>query len=344
MILLIAFTSSFLYAQTLYVDQAKGKSNAAGSYDNPLGSINDAIKLLNSSHDNEAVIIKLAPGLYTLTDALEIKQKNENDTSSYAIEAITLPDDKDWSPSKMPVIQVVADSNREGRLRHASIAFEIERNNVLLKGLKFIGNPNPSSEYYYAIERRNKDLKNLTIQQCYFVGDKNASPMQGGVFAQGKSIHINHCIFYNCKNAVLCFLNVKDFSITHTIINGAYEAAVWFGYADDADIPFIFHDNIVVNGNYFWVGDKGVHKNYTFSNSIIANNHHYIGINGDTIEGEDSLSKPTEKNIYKSAKVMLSEITANEYPKDYLNVLSVQQGIDIKAGIFINRKANPNNN
>lgn len=334
--IIATFASSLLQAQTLYVNPLKGKNNATGSYDNPLSSIVAAVKLA-SSYRNKDIVIKLAPGLYVLTDALKIKSTNNNNKSLYTIEAMVLPDDASWSPAKMPVIQVIADSNRAGKLQHASIAFEIERNNVLIKGLKFIGNPNPFTEYYYAIERRNKDLKNLSIQQCYFIADKNAAPMQGAVFAQGESIHIDHCIFYNCKNAVLSFLNVKDFSLTHSIISGAYEAAVWFGYGADADIPFIFNYNIVINGNYFWVGDKGVHKNYAFTNSIISNNQHYMGINGDTIEGEDTINQVAEKNTYKSAKVVLSEITANEYPKDYLNVSSMPQGIDINAGIFMNR-------
>jgi len=127
------------------------------------------------------------------------------------------------------------------------------------------------------------------------------------------------CIFYNCKNAVLCFLNVKDFSITHSIIYGAYEAAIWFGYGSDVNLPFTFHDNVIANGNYFWIGAKGIHQNYSFSNSVISGNTNYMGFNADPIE-PDTLNKPVEKNIRKSGQAFLSEIAAKGIPRDYLNL------------------------
>lgn len=244
-----------------------------------------------------------------------------------------MPEDTNWLPGKMPVIQVTADSNRAGKLQHASIAIEIERNDVSIKGIKFLGNPNPSSEYFYAIERKDKTLKNLEISQCYFIGEKNSAAIQGAIFAQGESIHINHCIFYNCKNAVLSFLNVKDFSLTHSIIYGAYEAAFWFGYGEDAGLPFIFRNNIIANSNYAIVGYKGIRHNYVFSNSVFADNKYYLGFNGDVIE-PDTLNKPTENNIQKTGKVILNEVTAEGIPKNYLNPSSISAGKDLKAGIF----------
>lgn len=335
--ILFIFSVCSAKAQSLYVDPLKGNDQAKGTLTEPLASLDKAVILAKDFTGSNNIDIKLAPGLYIVTQSLKIESHTQAVSGKFTIGALVMPDDPEWTPAKMPVIQVTADSNRLGKLSHASVAFQVERNNVALKGLKFLGNPNPASVYFYAIERRNNALKDLEISQCYFIGEKNSAPIQGGVFAQGEGIHIDHCIFYNCKNAVLSFLNVKDFSITHSIIYGAYEAAIWLGYGPDTDLPFTFHDNIVANGNYFWVGAKGVHKNYLFSNSVISGNANYLGINGDTI-APDQVNKPTEKNIDKLGKVFLSEITAEGVPRDYLNLSGNSAGRQIDAGIFINKK------
>ena len=83
---------------------------------------------------------------------------------------------------------------------------------------------NPAVEYYYPIVRDTLTLKNLDISQCYFIGDKYGSVMQGAIYAEGPGIHVDHCIFYGAKNAVLVFENISDFSITHTII---YVPSAW---------------------------------------------------------------------------------------------------------------------
>jgi hypothetical protein len=37
---------------------------------------------------------------------------------------------------------------------------------------------------------------------------------------------VDHCIFYGCKNALVLIKSVRDFSMPHSIVSGAYEAAV----------------------------------------------------------------------------------------------------------------------
>ena len=262
-IAILLILSVRLSAQTLYVDQSKGNDTAPGTPDAPLATLGQAVVKANKFSGNEPIVIRIAPGLYTITHPLIILPEiNRPSIAGFTFEAVVMPDDTDWTPEKMPVIQCVADSNRKGKLPHASIAFQVERNNVTIKGLKFDGNPNPASQFYYAIERRDSTLTDLKVSQCYFIGEKNSAPMQGGVFAHGAGITVDHCIFYGAKNAVLVFKGLKDFSLTHSIIYGAYEGAVWYGYGQSSDMPFTFHDNIIANGNYVWIGYKGVHPNY----------------------------------------------------------------------------------
>jgi hypothetical protein len=304
-----------LSAQTLFVDAVRGNDDAPGTVNAPLASLEKAVNQANKFRSDEPVTVKIAPGLYTIVNPLVIHQEaSQPVTAKFIFEAMVMPDDTAWTPAKMPVIQCIADSNRTGKLKHASVAFQVERNHVVIKGLKFTGNPNPASQYYYTIERRDSTLTGLEISQCYFIGEKNSAPIQGGVFAQGAGISVDHCIFYGVKNAVMVFLGVKDFSLTHSIIYGAYEGAVWYGYGQSSDMPFTFSDNIIAGGNYFWVGYRGTHPNYKFNNSLISGNAFYMGFNEEEIM-PDLLNKPIEKGIRKFGKVLFNEVKPREYQR-----------------------------
>jgi hypothetical protein len=330
--------SAHLSAQTFYVDRTNGKDHALGTQKDPLASLDTAVAMANMFSANKPVTIIIAPGLYTVIHPLAIRSAGGSTISAkYTIKPLVMPDDTNWTPAKMPVIQCVTDSNRTGKLKHASVTFQVERNQVAIKGLKFIGNPNPSSQYYYAIERRDSTLTGLEISQCYFIGEKNSTPMQGGVFAQGAGIAVDHCIFYGVKNAVMVFVGVNNFSLTHSIIYGAYEGAIWYGYGQSSDRPFTFNDNIIADGNYFWVGYRGIHPNYKFSNSLISGNVCYMGFNEKEIM-PDLLNKPIEKGVRKSGQVLLNEVRTKGIPKDYLNLSPSSAGWGIDAGIFDHAK------
>jgi hypothetical protein len=321
----------FTRSQVIYVDGTHGNNANTGTAGAPLASLEEAVNRTNLLDGHQPITIKVAPGLYTVMQPLIIRSRK--DAAKLSVEAMVMPDDTGWAPAKMPVIQCVADSNRTGKLLHASIAFQIERNNVSIQGLKFTGNPNPASEYYYAIERRDSTLTGLEVSQCYFIGDRNSAPMQGGIFAQGANIGVDHCIFYGLKNAVLVFLGLKDFSLTHSIIYGAYEGAFWYGYGQSSVMPFTFSDNIVADGNYFFVGYRSKHTNYKFSNSLIAGNKAYMGFNEEEVM-PDQLNKPVEDHVLKSGKVDLVQITLKGIPANYLNLSPSSAGADIDAGIF----------
>lgn len=323
-----------LNAQTLYVDPVKGKDEAKGTMGDPLASLEKAVSMAARFAGDEPIKIRLAPGLYVLTAQIVIASpKEKSDTLPYTIEAIVMPDDTSWRPDKMPVIQSVSGNNKNyGNFDHC-IGFQVERNKVCIKGLKFLGNANPGVQYYYAIERHRSELQALEIEQCIFIGEKNAARMQGAVFAQGSGIHVDHCIFYGCKNAVLAFIGIEGLSITHSIIYGAYEGAFWFGWKETADLPFVFSDNVVADCNYFFVGYPGLHPGYAFSHSLISGNKHYLGFNKDSIE-PDGQNTPKETDMRKSGKVELKEVTAAGIPRDYLHLTPGSAGADIPAGIF----------
>lgn len=335
--LLISINQSFL-AQVLYVDAARGSDKAEGTSGTPVASLNRAVELAKEIAGNKQVTIKITPGLYLLTKQIKIESKNDADTALYTIEALYMPDDSSWQPASMPVIQSVSANNVKTYFDHCA-GFEILRNNVRIRGLKFVGNANPAVLYYYPIERDSAGLKNIQVSQCMFIAEKNSAPIQGAVYMEGgNSVHVNHCIFYQCKNAVLVFFAAKDFSLTNSIIYGAYESAIYYGYKNDLDSPFIFRGNIITNCNYFWLGSKNEdHPLFVFNNSLIANNTHFMGI----YDGEGG-PKPykvkgthVEKNIQKSGEVILTEAEIERVPKNYLHPSAKSAGSNIKAGIFI---------
>ncbi|SHM04320.1 right-handed parallel beta-helix repeat-containing protein [Mucilaginibacter sp. OK098] len=336
-LVLLVILNLQLKAQTLYVDAIKGHDESKGTIADPLASLQKAVSIANGFTGPQPVTIKLAPGLYRLTDKLHIESPNGMaDTSKFTIEATVMPDDTAWQPGKMPVIQSIADTNSGKKFKYC-VGIQIARNNVSIKALKFLGNPNPGVEYYYCIERQNEKLKGLEISQCYFIGERNSAAIQGALFGQGADINIDHCIFYNCKNAVLVFLGLKNFSLTHSIIYGAYEAAIWYGYGESSNAPFTFSNNIIANGNYFWVSDKEHTHHYTFSNSLITNNKYFMGLNGMEIEGPDIKNTPIEVNISKTGNVLLNEVTAKGIPHNYLNLSPESAGNELHAGIFKNK-------
>ncbi len=322
---------SRIYAQTVFVDAIKGRDEAKGTFSDPLASLGKAIALASGFSGNEPVIIRIYPGIYTLQHKAEIRTRTaSNDTVKFTIEVVIMPDDTAWQPGSMPVIQSVSPDNSTTQFPH-STGFLVAKNNVHVQGLKFLGNANPAVLFYYPITRENETYTGLEISQCYFIGEKNSSPIQGAIWAHGPSIKIDHCIFYGCKNALLFFKNIKDFSITHSIISGAYEAAAWYaGTGND----FEFRNNIVTNCNFFWIRSPNSFPTYTFRNSIITYVKEYMGF-----WGEDGLVKAgknshVETGIKRSGKIMLSEVKTQGIPKDYLNPLPESAGKELKAGIF----------
>ncbi len=323
-------------AQTLYVDPLKGNDVSAGTVLAPLVSLQKAVAIAGDFSGNQPVTIILAPGLYQLTGPLKIETRNGgNDAATYTLEALIMPDDTAWNPYKMPVITSISENNDRRYFPHSAGIF-IGRANVSIRGLKFTGNPNPSVLYYYPIVRDTLTLNNLELSQCLFIGEKNSSPVQGAVYVEGPGIHVDHCIFYNCKNAVLAFEKIKDFSVTHCIVYGAYECAFWYGWHDQVNEPFTFSHNIITHGNYFWYAvsmlptptPMGI-----FEHSLISDNEGFAETGGKT--GYVKLDAPfNENNVRKTGVVQLVEVKTELIPHDYLNLAPGSEGTDIGAGLF----------
>lgn len=328
---LLAANCTLVLAQPYYVDANAGTPTNPGTHAEPFNSINLAVEKANALTGTGDIVIKIMPGLYSLEARVDINPvRILHDTSRYIIEAAILPDDPDWSPEKMPVIQSSLGNNSNTQFPH-STGLLVASERVTIRGIKFLGNPNPGVPYYYPISKENPDLRDLIISQCYFIGDKEAAKIQGAVWAHGPQNKISHCVFYGCRNAILLFNKVDGFAIEHNIIFGAYESAFWFGGDDPA---FTFTNNVLANNARFLVGPKDFNYSSPFSRSVIANNEGFTAY--WSTEGLIDLPQPNIQldNVITTGKVELQKNNAVQLDTLHLHLTEDSAGAQLKAGIF----------
>ena len=213
MFIMSGLLAHYVNAQIFYVDAQQGDDRHPGIAEAPFQSIHKAVTVANGLTGKGSITIKIMPGLYILKDKVAINPVRVlDDTSRFIIEADVMPDDAAWSPEKMPVIQSVSGNNSTTFFPH-STGLLVSSVNVTIRGLKFLGNANPSVDYYYPVSKEDQALKDLEVSQCYFIGNKEAAKIQGAVWAHGPGNTIAHCIFYQCRNAVLFFNNVDGLQL-----------------------------------------------------------------------------------------------------------------------------------
>jgi len=338
-LILFAFETSETMAQTLYVDAQKGKNNAKGTISDPILSLDEAVLKTNRFNGKEPVILKLNPGLYTVTHKLNLKTAGPvAGREPYTIEAVILPDDKAWQPTSMPVILCISGNNDNYEFAHCE-GMSVFQNNINIRGLKFVGNPNTSVHYYYPIGRHDKTISGLNVTQCFFIGEANSSAIQSAFWAAGQGIHVDHCIFHNSKIAFVLSGNINGFALTHSIIDGAYNTAIWYGF-DGTRPSFTFKNNIITNCYYVMVypAENG-QPAYTFSDSYITNNRNYLG---NYPKAQDKFfAEPTKRlkeiNIKKTGLIELADVKDDGITRENLNLTKNSAGQSTGAGLFFNK-------
>ncbi len=323
------FLGQHIFAQVFYVDSQNGNDMNKGDAGMPFKTIQKAIEVTNKLTGQGGITIRIKSGLYLLSNRIDINPvRILDDNSRFIIESAIMPNDSSWTPLKMPVIVSGSANNSETQFDH-STGFLVASSFVEFRGIKFCGNANPLVNYYYPITRENPNLKSLVVSQCVFIGEKNSSIIQGGIWAHGADISIIHNVFYQCRNAVLLFQSINNSIIKNNIIYDAYESAFWIG--DDENL--IFENNIVSNCDYFWIGNPDNKIDFKISNSIISANQHYRGKwggNGLRVNEERFI----ETNINKTNRIFLVERNSESIPLMHLHIMPDSTGRDLHAGIF----------
>jgi hypothetical protein len=336
--LLLAAVCRPAQADDLFVDPLQGNDHHPGTFKEPFATLAKGVSVANASTGDGPITIKLYPGLYVLTGKVSVKPvRARNQAARYTIEALTMPDDKDWSPDKMPVIQSVSANNSTEQFPH-SVGILVAASNVSIRGVKFVGNPNPAVKYYYPITKDNESLRGMEVSQCYFIAEKHSAPIQGGIWAHGPDTDINHCVFYQCRNAILLFKSVTGFSITHTVMYGADESAIWMGPIESG---FVFRNNVVAKSRCFWVRPENSQPAYEFSDCLVTETDTYMGYyaRGVVAMPGEKNSRIKETKVVKSGAVKLVEKTNEVLPREYLNLTPDSAGYGLGAGIFRTKPA-----
>ena len=332
----------FTHAETIYVDSDIGNDTHNGMQNKPVQTIARAAQIVNDSNESGPTTIKIAPGAYCITEMVTFKNSRQyTKDKQFTIEATILPDDSTWTPALMPVVLSTVKGEGPNTEKHA-IALKVEVNHATVRGIKFLGNPRPRT-WSYSIFRTGKNLRDLVVSQCMFIGDEQALPYNCPICANGEELVVDHCIFYKCDIPAIFWDAESGISkgnaMRYCIVDGADIAVVWTCQTAE---DFEFHHNIVTRSQYFWMRAPDNRKKYTIENCVVTNNKYKSGYG--TAARIDGQTGPEisfeEKNVIKEGNVTLEKsiVTADALsvvrPRGYLHVVPGTLGSDIGAGLF----------
>ena len=192
----------------LFVNANSGNDHSIGSKDQPLKTLNEAADRVNLANGKGAITIYLSEGIYGLDATVTFHPGNWHFSKDerLTIRATVLPDDTVWNSGMMPVIVSTMPLDfkpygNQDRLGGTSYGIQIETSYVTIQGLRVLGTPvheRPKEGMVrrnYPIVREGRNLDDLRITQCLFVGDKVAIPNHLAILASGQGIVVDHCVF-----------------------------------------------------------------------------------------------------------------------------------------------------
>ena len=333
-ILAVAIFSANVPAEVLYIDAKNGIDANPGTKEKPLCTIAKAAGIVNGKTEPGPTTIKIGPGVYNLTKAVVFENTRPyTKEKRLTIEATILPDNPNWKPALIPVILSTEDTGKPD-VPTETCGLQIKISHVTIRGLKFLGNPLPNN-WHACVERIGKDLDDLLITQCVFVGDPDTLNIYCAVLATGDRFIVDHCIFNNCHASTVYWdglegIGGKSCAMRYCIVDGAYQSGVWTCQTTE---DFEFHHNIVSRCEYFWMRKSGDHQTYRLHDCIVANNRYYSGYGN--AGGPTGQTGPEvifeERTIIKEGEVILEK---NKKVRNYLHVAAGTLGSDLRAGLF----------
>lgn len=352
----IVFNSEVSYGQVLipadrsiYLNPENGNDTGAGTKESPLKSLFEAAQRVNQANGKGAITIYLSEGIYGLDKTVTFHPANWHFTKEdrLTIRATSLPDDSDWNPGRMPVIVSTMPLNfkpygNEDPLKGASYGIQIETSHVTIQGLRVLGTPvheRPADGYVrrnYPIVREGRDLDDLRVTQCLFLGDKHAIPNHLAILASGQGVVVDHCVFFNVKDAVVYWFSerpAEKCQMHHNLVVGNYGAAVWtWSAAED----FKYYNNVVANANVFCVLNKDEKTSYDVSNSLVIGYNELVNKGGGPKDfgvkaDPKKLKLSKDVTIKKDGKIELDEDPTS---RNYLHLKPGTLGANLGAGLF----------
>jgi len=252
----------------IWVNPAIGADTGSGAKATPLRTLAEAARRVNQSTGEGAMTIFLSEGIYAVgeTTLLKPERRSFSNSGRLTIRAEVLPDDPDWHTGRMPTLIHTMPlpktwNGRPDPLGGAADGMMVETSHVTIQGLKVLGlpvveTPKPGLiQRLYAISRLRRDLEDLEIAQCVFLGDDLTNPNHVAIIANGNGVNVHHCIFRGLKISVVYWTGDSGgHAMRHCFCDGVYGSGVWTaGIKADFD----YRNNVVANGNYAWTYQGG---------------------------------------------------------------------------------------
>jgi hypothetical protein len=333
----------------IFINPDSGNDVNNGSADQPLKTLFEAAKRVNRANGKGSINIFLSEGIYGLDATVTFHPVNWHFTKEerLTIRAVILPDEATWNPGKMPVIvsTMPLDFKPNGRqdpLGGASYGIQVETSHVTIQGLRVLGTPvheRPEAGMVrrnYPIVREGRDLDDLRVTQCLFLGDRQAIPNHLAILASGQGVVVDHCVFYHCKDAVVFWFSdepARNCEVHHNLFFGNYGANIWsWSAAEDLK----FYNNVIGNTNIVWILNKDEKSSFGISNSLIVGYNELVNKGG----GPAGFGEKADPGKLKLAKDVIIkkegnlQIEEDPVSRNYLHMLPGTPGADLGAGLF----------
>jgi hypothetical protein len=252
----------------IWVNPAAGADTNSGAKASPLRTLAEAARRVNQTTGQGAATIVLTEGIHVIgeTTVLKPERRSFTRTERLTIRAEVLPDDPDWHTGRMPTLIHTMPlpktwNGRPDPLGGAADGMLIETSHVTIQGLKVLGlpvveTPKPGLiQRLYAISRLRRDLEDLEIAQCVFLGDDLTNPNHVAIIAHGNGVNVHHCIFRGLKISVVYWSGGSSgHAMRNCFCDGVYGSGVWTsGIQGDFD----YRNNVITNCNYVWTNQGG---------------------------------------------------------------------------------------
>jgi hypothetical protein len=327
-------------AQQLFVNAASGADTNPGTRERPLRSITEAARRVNADASSNSSEVIVAPGVYVLSQtALFKNNKAYTTTNRLVIRAEALPDDPQWHPQQMPTVvtAVPLEADQGGETGNG---IQIEVNHATIQGLRFTGGldfyyktPNQIRRTY-PIWRDGKNLEDLLVKQCVFIGDDQVMPLHVGVIANGHGLVLEHDIFYNVKNAVVYWRAEGGTShrnaMRNCLVYGASTSGIWTVETDGDD--FDFRNNVIANSRVVWIREQKGTRRYKAVSSVFSDNANLAAHGSPT--GLFTLSDSSFlafEDMQLAGKV---DLVMERSERDYMHIRKGSAGFGVGAGLF----------
>jgi hypothetical protein len=356
-ILALKFFALLIFIQTsvsaqgpkeIFINPDTGNDQNSGIKESPLKSLSEAAKRVSNYEGKGAITIFLSKGVYGMAETAKFSpakcqfSKEERLT----IRAEKLPDDAGWNPGDMPAMvstmpfDIIETNDKKEETGAFNYGILIETSHVTVQGLRILGEPvheTPLKNILirnYPIMWDGKDLEDLRVTQCLFLGNKITLPNHLGILSAGRELEVDHCVFYGIKDAVVMWNTPADkCQIHHNFFANTYGALIWSWSATD-DLKF--YNNVITNANVFWVMDKEEKNTFTIENSNITGFNEFVNKGGGAAGfGEkgnpDKLKFGKNVTVKKEGILKIDEDPTSRY---YLQLQPGTSATELGAGLF----------